>query len=306
MRRRSLLILGAATCGATSSATVLDAGAAAIGAAVCRGSRPGPLLLAAAQPSLSYEGTHILAHGAMRELAAQYSAATGRSFAVRGGGCDEAIAALRAAVADFGGLCCPVESTPLRGLPHLVVAHDWKAVVVHPGNPLSGISLRDLMRVASGEVARWRELGAGDGMVALVVRRHCPDYVEPVRSALLANAPRWSPRGLFVTTDEKIAETTSRFEGALGIVSWVYARPLVERGLLKALSVDGVPLAREAGLRYPLTGPLTLAFRRWDDARMGPFMDFVYGDAGRAIVERQLIPVTAGAAGYRRRTLALA
>ncbi|GAB4213573.1 MAG: hypothetical protein Fur007_08020 [Rhodoferax sp.] len=244
----------------------------------------------ASAQTLAYEGTHILAFGAMQELAARYQGRTHLPIAITGGGCDDAIAALRAGVADLGGLCCPVEATAIRNWPHLLVAHDWKAVVVHPGNPVDNLRKADLMRVASGDITSWRPLGGPDRPIALVVRQHCPDYVEPVRSILLANQRRWSARGLFVQTDEKIAQTCAAFESALGIVSWVYARPLVEAGALKLLRLNGVALSRANGLGYPLTGPLTLAFRPGEQARVSPFLDFVLSAQGQSILAENLIP----------------
>lgn len=308
MKRRHLLLSASLLSGTSAlrSATAWADTPVPSELAICGTATSGLRRVRAAEAgTLAYEGTHILAYGAMRELSAQFAAMTGQTLAVQGGGCDDAIAALRKGVADFGGLCCPVNSTSIKDLPSLVVAHDFKAVVVHPSNPVSNISKADLIRVASGGISHWRELGGTHQTIALVVRRHCPDYIEPVRSALLNNLPLWSSRGLFVQTDEKIAETTARFEGALGIVSWVYAKPLVERGQIKLLCLNHIPLVRSSGLSYPLTGPLSLAFNRWDDKRMRPFMDFLYSSRGQAVMARALIPVSATAAAYHPKNLLL-
>ncbi len=272
------------------------------GGDVCR-SRPSALLTTSTRrdSNLVFQGTHILAFGAMRELAERFGAQGGR-LVVHGGGCDDGIVAVRRGTADFGGLCCPVKGSGAEGMPWLPVARDLKAVVVHPANPVSAIRMEELRGAARGAVARWKALGGEDRPIALVIRKHCPEYLEPVRDLLLKNRPEWSPKGLFVDTDEQIVDTVSRFAGGLGVVSWVFARPLVEAGRLKVLALDGITPAEGIRRRrgYALEGPLLMVFRAMDPPRMGPLLDFLYGPEGEAIVGRALIPVPAEAAGYRR------
>lgn len=273
-----------------------------IGNDICRSRSPGMLYVAERRSGdLVFQGTHILAFGAMRELAERYSEGGGR-IVVHGGGCDDGIVAVRRGTADFGGLCCPVRGSSAEGMPWLPVARDLKAVIAHPSNPVSSIGLEQLRGVARGTIGRWKTLGGEDRPVALVIRRHCPDYFEPVRDALLKNRPEWNPKGIFVDTDEQIVDTVSRFAGGLGIVSWVFARPLVETGRLKVLALDGITPAEGIRRRrgYPLEGPLVLIFRKWERARMASFLDFLYGPEGEKIVGRSHIPITAAEAGYRK------
>lgn len=265
---------------------------------ICTTTRRAPVIVASSgQGGLSYQGTHILALGAMKDLATAFVAGGGR-LAVAGGGCDDGIAGVKRNLSDFGGMCCPVKGSAAEGLPHLVVAQDMKAVVAHPANNVAGLSLSQLKQVARGRILDWRELGGEPKPIAQVVRRHCPDYVEPVRAALLDNRPDWSGKALFVDTDEQIVDLVSRFPAGLGVVSWVFARPLVESGKLRLLALNGLRPDRDR-LRYPLTGPLSLIFRAWEAERMTPFFDFLYGEKARAIIARDLIPVSREQAGYR-------
>jgi phosphate transport system substrate-binding protein len=265
---------------------------------ICRSPRALPVLVASTGAGeLSYQGTHILAYGALKNIAPAFAAHGGR-LAVAGGGCDDGIAGVKRNLAVFGGMCCPVRGSAAEGLPHLLVAHDMKAVVAHGSNPVSGLTLSQLKAIARGKLLDWKDLGGETRPIAQVVRRHCQDYVEPVRAALLDNQPDWSGKALFVDTDEQIVDLVSRFPAGLGVVSWVFARPLVESGKLRLLALDGLRPDRDR-TRYPLTGPLSLIFRAWDAARMTPFFDFLYSNNGRTIVGRDLIPVTAAEAGYR-------
>lgn len=299
-RRAFLSLTGAALLAAPWRESARAQGSPAE-SAICRTPRSLPIFVASTgAEELSYQGTHILAYGALKEIAPAFVASGGR-LAVAGGGCDDGIAGVMRNLSTFGGLCCPVKGSRAEGLPHLLVAHDMKAVIAHGSNPVTAISFAQLRAVARGKILDWRELGGPQRPIAQVVRRHCPDYVEPVRVALLDNRPEWSSKALFVDTDEQIVDLVARFPAGLGVVSWVFARPLVENGNLRLLALDGYRPDKNRQ-RYPLTGPLSLIFRRWEAERMTPFFDFLYGQQGRTIVARDLIPVTAAAAGYRGAT----
>lgn len=303
MRRRTFLSLAAAaaageTIGRLWPAAPAEAALPLFGDVdICRSG--GPLLVGAREPGdgLHYEGTHILTYGALREVAARYRGPT--PFIVRGGGCDNAVLGVRRGSADLGGMCCPPQGHRLEGMRSLVVARDIKVVVAHPECCLNEVTLPQLRAVAAGVIDDWRELGDGAGAIVLVVREHCGDYVEPVRTALLGRDPAWSRRALFVNTDEQVVDTVARFPRAMGVASWVFAKPFVEAGRLALLPVDGAaPIPEEvAAGRYPLVAPMSIIFRRWTP-EMRPLFDFIYGPEGRAIIAERLVPVSAAEAGY--------
>lgn len=307
LNRRNFLLATVALLGPVSGRAATDRQRrieAALAESVCRTRLAEliPTALPARTPGeLRYQGTHILTHGAFRDLAATYRGPGGNRLVVAGGGCDDGIATVRRGTADLGGMCCPVAGSRGEGMPWLLVARDIKVVLAHPRNPAADVSLDALRDVARGKLARWKTLGGEDRAIALVVRKHCPDYFEPVRHLLLNNRPDWAPRGLFVDRDEQIVDLAARFEGALGLVSWAFARPLVEAGRLKVLSVNGVAPSAAAVRdgRYPLHGPLSVLYRKWEAASMRPFFDFLYGPEGQALIGRALVPVSADEADYR-------
>lgn len=254
---------------------------------------------------LAYQGTHILTHGAFRSLAARYQRDAAQRFVVYGGGCDDGITSVNAGGVDLGGLCCPVERTRAEGLPWVQVAWDIKVVIAHASQPVDDIPLDTLRDVVSGRAARWSAVSGDDRPIALVYRDHCPEYIEPVRDLLLDNRQDWSPRALAVDTDEMLVDTVARFQGALGVVSWVFARDRVVAGELKVLAVDGVapdPTAVAAG-RYPLVGPLNLVFKHWHARRMAGFFEYLYSPAGQAVMSELLVPVPPDTAGDPPREL---
>ncbi len=270
---------------------------------VCR-TRPAAGVAASLAPRapglLRYQGTHILTYGAFRDMALAYRGPQLERLSVAGGGCDDGISTVRRGSAELGGMCCPVPGSRGEGLHWLKVADDIKVALVHASNPVEEVTLDALRAVAHGRITRWKQLGGGDHAIALVARKHCPDYFEPVRELLLQGRDAWAPRGLYVERDEQITDIVSRYASAIGLVSWVFAKPLVEAGRLKVLRVSGVTptAAHVKSGRYALHGPLSVVYREWLP-EMRPFFDFLYGPGGQAIIARALVPVSADQAGYR-------
>jgi phosphate transport system substrate-binding protein len=251
--------------------------------------------------ALVYRGTHILTYGALRELGNLFNLDHPDAVRVFGGGCDDGITAVQQGKADLGGMCCPTAGSRAKGMKHLLLARDLKVVLVHPDNPVSGLSLASLRAIAHGNTKRWSDIGGKDRAIALVVRRHCAHFREPVRRALVGGPERrWSSRALAVNTSEQLVNTVARFSGAIGVGSWVFAAPLVRRGALRVLPVNDIypTIANAINGAYGLTGPLSIVYRDWDAGRMAPFLDFLFSAKGRRIISRNLVPVSARQAGY--------
>lgn len=250
--------------------------------------------VAATDPqALRYQGTHILTYGAMRELAEGFKGMSSSALYVVGGGCDDALRAVSRDEADLGGLCCAALTTPARAWAHVRLAWDLKAVIAHPSVPLADLSLQRLREIASGGTRSWADLGAPRRPIALVLRQHCPDFQEPVRQALLGHdQPRdWPAHPIFVDRDEQIVQTVARFEGAIGVVSLVFARPEVAAGRVRLLTLNQLrpdPAARRPQA-YPLVGPLDLVMKR-ASPRVLSFLRYAASPAGRAMLAREFIP----------------
>lgn len=293
MKRRDLLKAGLAcamSVAAPLRAVPLDQ---LLPGSYCRAPRIRPTLIKGRSTDLVYQGTHILTYGAFQAIAEIYRGQNGGRLLATGGGCDDGVSAVQAGRADLGGLCCPIEGSRAKGMPWRQVAWDIKVAVTHPATPIASLTEAALGPLARGDIRYWDEVGGERRPIALVVRRHCPDYFEPVRQLLLDGRPDWSPRALWVETDQQLIETVARFPGAIGFVSRVFAEPLIASGRLKPLAIDGVVPSRaevEAG-RYRLKGPLNLVFRAWDEPGMGPFFDFLDCPQGRAAIGRYLVPM---------------
>lgn len=232
---------------------------------------------------IGYQGTHILTHGALEDLAKAFEKKYGIKVFVKGGGCADGIAVVVKGEHEMGGLCCPLPPEMARKL-NLVqhkVAVDIKAVMLHPRNPLNNLTLKQVADIHNGKITNWKQVGGQDKPIALVFRDHCRDMAEPVREVLGIKGPV-AKKAIVVKTDKEVVEYVEKFPGAIGIAPRVFA----QEAKVKIVSVDKIvatPENTEEGL-YPLKGDLYIITKGQPDGLTKKFMDFVLSAEGQAII----------------------
>ncbi len=239
---------------------------------------------------IGYQGTHILTHGALEDLARAFEEKYGVKVSVRGGGCADGIAVVVKGKHEMGGICCPLPAENERKF-HLVqhrVAVDIKAVMLHPSNRIQNLSLRQISDIHNGLITNWKQVGGPDRPIALVFRDHCRDMDEPVRRVLGIKGPV-AKKAIVVKTDKEVVEYVEKFPFAVGIAPTVFAR----EARVKIVTVDMVaatPENTEKGI-YPLKGDLFIITKGQPSGLTKKFMDFVLGGEGQAIIRRNFAGV---------------
>ncbi|MCL4457212.1 MAG: substrate-binding domain-containing protein [Nitrospirae bacterium] len=214
-----------------------------------------------------YQGTHILTHGALEDVARAFEKKYGMHVTVKGGGCADGIAVVAKDRYEMGGLCCPLspETAKKYGMTAHRVAVDIKAVIVNPKNSIKNLTMQQVSDIHKGTITGWKQVGGSHKPVALVFRDHCRDMDEPVRKALSIKGDI-SKKAIIVKTDQEIIENVEKFPSAIGVVS----RVLAEKAKVKIIDVDEVsPTPRNVEKKlYPITGDLyivTKGMPEWSD-----------------------------------------
>lgn len=173
-----------------------------------------------------------------------------------------------------------------RGFP-AVVARELYAVVVHPENPVAGVTADELAGIFAGRITSWSALGGADAPIRVVVYGELP-------AALRRTAPEAATRPA-----DSASAALAAVAGDRHAVACLPARGLDAR--VKALAVDGAAptLAEAEAGRYRLTVPLRLVFVSAPIAnRWAELLAFVRGPAGRRIARRHgLLPPDDAARG---------
>ena len=187
-------------------------------------------------------------------------------------------AAVRERLCDLAGTAMePAEETRAEGVQVTLLGTDTIAVLVHPTNPLSNITITDLRRVFTGSVTNWKEIGGPNRpLVPMIVGPKSATGI--VFRTLVLQSDDYAGCRL-VTPDPEMPKEVEEEPGAIGILSFSFA---CASGAVKLLRVDGQPPA-PSNLGYPLVRPLHLLW--WsDNPRAADFAAWCGTDDGEKVL----------------------
>lgn len=215
-------------------------------------------------------------------LAEAYGKAGGSRVSIQGGGSTAGVQAVLNGVAQVGAISRELTADErAKGLVEHPIAYDVLAVVVHPANPLNGLTGRQLQAVFGGTVTDWGHLKGTNGSIHLVSR----EAGSGSREAFRALVGPVSDRAIIQNSSGAIRVAVMDDPQAIGYVSMGTLR----LGRLKALAVGG-RLPGEQG--YPLMRPLSLVTKGRPAGEAAKFLSFALSAAGQQLLaEEGLMPV---------------
>ena len=139
------------------------------------------------------------------------------------------------------------------GLKETVLAYDGIAIIVHPDNPVSDLSIEQIAQLYTGEITNWKDVGGSDAEVVLIGREAASGTRDGFES-ITGTKDKCQYRQELTSTGDVIT-AVSQNPDAIG-----YASLAAIKDSVKALSVDGVTPS-EAAVKdgsYPVQRPFVL------------------------------------------------
>ena len=119
------------------------------------------------------------------------------------------------------------------GLKETVLAYDGIAIIVHPDNPVSDLTIEQIAQLYTGEVTNWKDVGGNDAEVVLIGREAASGTRDGFES-ITGTKEKCQYRQELTSTGDVIT-TVSQNPDAIGYASLASIKDSV-----KALNVDGV------------------------------------------------------------------
>ena len=175
------------------------------------------------------------------------------------------------------------------GLVGTTIALDGIAIIVHPENPVSDLSVQQIADIYTGKITNWKDLGGEDAEIVLIGREAgsgTRDGFESVTGTKDACQYRQE-----LTSTGDVITTVSQNPAAIG-----YASLAALKDNVKAVSVDGVSPSEQTVKdgSYAVQRPFVLVTKdgtKLSDAAQ-KFFDFaVSGDAAKLIAAAGAVPV---------------
>jgi len=221
--------------------------------------------------------------------------------AVTGGGSGTGIAALINGTVDMANASRAIkdeeraqaEANGIEPVEH-VVALDAIAVVVHPSNPVDGLTIPELAAIFSGKITNWREVGGEDRPIVLLSREsnsgtHVFFLEEVVRQGRTDDKTLFSPDTLLMPSSEGISAEVRQNPNAIGYDGLGYVTP--DQKVLAVAPAEGQPYVLPAvdtvkDGSYPIARDLYVYTIGQPQGAILAYLDWIMGPEGQAIVKK--------------------
>jgi len=167
-------------------------------------------------------------------------------------------------------------------VPHRV-ALDCVVPVVHPSNPLQGISMAQLQDIYTGKITNWKPLG-GTNKPIVVISRDTSSGTYEVWHKKVLKKKKVTPKALLQASNGAVAQAVAKNKYAMGYIGIGYLNKDV-----KALQVDHVEASVTTALNgtYPVSRALFMFTNGWPKGDVMSFINFVVSPAGQKIAQEE-------------------
>lgn len=179
-----------------------------------------------------------------------------------------------------------------------VVAYDAIAVVVHPSNPVQGLTLQQLSDIYTGRITNWREVGGEDRPIVLLSRESNSGtylyFLEHVVRLGQKNDLLFSPDALLMPSSEGISNEIRQNPNAIGYDGLGY---VTEGQKVVAIARDArgpyvLPSAETVkDGSYPIARPLYMYTAGEPQGIVRDYLEWVLREGQKQVVELGFVPL---------------
>ncbi|MFZ5628929.1 MAG: phosphate ABC transporter substrate-binding protein [Spirochaetota bacterium] len=266
--------------------------------------------------SLKIAGSDTMVQLGQSLVKAYMAANPGKAASVQGGGSGTGIAALLNGSTDIASASREMKPkewdlAKSKGIEikEYVIALDALAVVVHPSNKVSKLTIAQLSDIYAGKITNWKAVGGADKEILVISREnnsgtHVYFKEHVLRQGKEAKAGDTNPDPLsklefgskvtFGVSSQAISDQVKSNPAAIGYygMGWLTkdVKPL-------EISKDGkafyAPTAENtSNKKYPIARGLQMYLNTASAEKGQPFIDFVMSPAGQKVVKEQdFVPV---------------
>ena len=203
---------------------------------------------------------------------------------VEGGGSGIGVQKVGEGLVDIGntGRALSDEETAKYGLKSFAFALDGVAAVVHPDNPVAGLSPRQIGDIFAGTITNWKDVGGKDAAIHLFSRDEASGTREVFWEKLLKKGPVATSANI-VASNGAMKVAVSQDKNAIGYVGIGHVD-----GSLKALNLDGAAASQENAMNgtYPVVRKLYMSTKGEPSKLVKAFIDYIMSPAGAEIIKK--------------------
>jgi phosphate transport system substrate-binding protein len=271
--------------------------AVALSAAGCSGERSAEAQAQAAH-TIQNTGSDTLVNLALAWAENYMRAYPEVNISVTGGGSGTGIAALINGTVDIANASRAmkkeeIDAAQKNGIDpkEHTVARDAIAVVVHPSNPVQGLTIPQLADIYTGKIKNWQELGGDDRPIVLLSREsNSGTYVYFLENVIRQGQKSelmFAPDTLLMPSSEGISNEVRQNPNAIGYdgLGYVTSDQKVLAVAKDAASPPVLPsVATVNDKTYPISRPLYMYTAGEPQGVVKTYLDWILSPEGQAVV----------------------
>jgi phosphate transport system substrate-binding protein len=252
------------------------------------------IILPAAQANadrLVIKGSDTLGAKLVPQLAEQFKAQhAGTTFDIAAEGSTTGIAAIIDGTAQIGmssRRAKPAEmaAASAKGInmKPTIVAYDGIGVIVNSGNPVKGLTKKQVEQIFTGDVTDWSAVGGSAGKISIYTRNTSSGTYSDFKELAMKKRD-YAGSSQKMAGNEQIAAEVGKNPNGIGYVGLAYTKA----GGVKVMAIDGVlPSVQSVHAKtYPYARP-TFYYTNGEPSGLAKeFLDFTIGKAGQAIASQ--------------------
>ena len=221
-----------------------------------------------------------VAQAAAEEYMNQHSNA---DIQVSGGGSGVGATSVIGGTSDIGMLSRDLKASEKEGntLKEFIVGKDGIALVGHPSNTVSDLSLEQVKAIYQGDITNWKEVGGADLEIVLIGRDSSSGTREFFTEFVLDKEDA-AKEMQELNSNGAVAQAVSITPGAIGYVSLEYVDDS-----LKAFSIGGVAPTVDnviSGI-YEINRPLLMITNGEPEGLAADYLAFILSEEGQQILK---------------------
>ncbi|HNZ07870.1 MAG TPA: PstS family phosphate ABC transporter substrate-binding protein [Candidatus Cloacimonadota bacterium] len=255
------------------------------------------LVLSFAALSLAAKGKQITCSGSTTVLPIAQAAAEAYmdthpdlNISVRGGGSGVGVAALQNGTVQIANSSRPIKSKEIsackaKGVDPraYVIANDAIAIVVHKGNAVQNLSIKQIKDIYTGKITNWKQVG-GPSLPIVVVSRDVASGTFEVFNEKALGGAKVAASAQLLASNNAVVTAVSTTPGAIGYAGLGYITDGVK--VVKVENVTPSETTAKNGT-YKLARKLYMYTNGKAKGDVGNFIGWLQSPAGQEIVKQQ-------------------
>jgi phosphate transport system substrate-binding protein len=201
---------------------------------------------------------------------------------IQGGGSAVGIKSVNDGTVDIGAASRELTASDPTLVKHLL-ARDGIAIIVHPSNPVTGLTKEQIIGIFAGNITNWSQVGGQNKSIDVVAREEGSGTRTAFQDLVMGKA-LIKADAILQNSNGFLKTAVSSDSQAIGFISMGLVGSSV-----KALTINGVAATEENAKNgtYPVVRPLYFLTKTQPTGIVKDFIDFCTGPDGQKIVAEE-------------------